>query len=152
MNYDRKRTIKNVSNFFGDPTAINSSSEFKDLVDLAHLTSNDLMYHSPIISDMPKAATFGNRTEDATIVWSEKMSDSQFAKWKIQCILKAMRNMDKRFGDLLFNRHFRNMTFDELSDLTGYSNANLSKLLNTAYLKLALWTADELTLIVLVED
>lgn len=152
MNYDRKRTIKNVSNFFGDPTAINSSSEFKELVDLSHLTSNDLMYHSPIISDMPKAVSFGNRTEDATIIWSEKMSDSQLAKWKIQCILKAMRNMDKRFGDLLFNRHFRNMTFDELSDLTGYSNANLSKLLNTAYLKLALWTADELNLIVLVED
>ncbi|MBS0941598.1 hypothetical protein JK161_01880 [Leuconostoc mesenteroides] len=60
--------------------------------------------------------------------------------------------MDNRFGDLLFNRHFRNMTFDELANLTGYSSANLSKLLNTAYLKLALWTVDELDLIVSVDD
>ena len=44
------------------------------------------------------------------------------------------------------------MSFDELADLTGYSNANLSKLLNTAYLKLALWTADELDLIVSVDN
>ncbi|WP_243118702.1 hypothetical protein [Leuconostoc mesenteroides] len=152
MNYDRKRTIKNVSSFFGDPTAINSSSEFKDLIDLAHLTSNDLMYHSPVISDMPKATSFGNHTEDATIRLMEKMSESEIAKWKIQCILKAIRNMDGRFGNLLFNRHFRNMTFDELADLTGYSSANLSKLLNTAYLKLALWTVDELDLIVSVDN
>jgi len=152
LNYDRKKTIKNVSRFFGDPTAINRSSEFKDLIDLAHLTSNDLMYHSPVISDMPRADSFGNHTEDATINLMEKMSESAMAKWKIQCILRAIRNMDGMFGDLLFNRHFRNMTFGELADLTGYSNANLSKLLNTAYLKVALWTADELDLIVLVDD
>lgn len=68
-----------MSIFFGDPTAINSSSEFKDLIDLAHLTSNDLMYHSPVISDMPKATSFGNHTEDATIRLIEKMSESEIA-------------------------------------------------------------------------
>ncbi len=80
------------------------------------------------------------------------MSESQTAKWKVQVILRAVRNMDGRFGNLLYNRHFMRMSFDELADLTGYSNANLSKLLNTAYLKLALWTADELDLIVSVAN
>jgi len=55
------------------------------------------------------------------------------------------------FGNLLFNRHFINMMFDELVDLAGYSKANLSKLLNTAYLKVALWIADEFDFIFSVE-
>ena len=152
MQYDRKRTIKKVALFFGDPTAINRSSEFKDLIDLAHLTPNDLMHHSPTISDMPRVTSFGNHTEDATINFMEKMSESQTAKWKVQVILRAVRNMDGRFGNLLYNRHFMRMSFDELADLTGYSTANLSKLLNTAYLKLALWNADELDLIVSVDN
>ncbi len=41
--------------------------------------------------------------------------------------------------------------FDELVDLAGYSKANLSKLLNTAYLKVALWIADEFDFIFSVE-
>ena len=50
------------------------------------------------------------------------------------------------FGNLLFNRHFINMMFDELVDLAGYSKANLSKLLNTAYLKVVFGLLMSLTL------
>ncbi|WP_220739155.1 hypothetical protein [Leuconostoc miyukkimchii] len=147
MAYDRDKTIKRVSEFFGDPNAVNKPSDFKDLLDLAHITNVDSLYRSPTISDMPMNSSFGNHMEESTINY---LFGGDVAKSEVNKIAMALRNMEHRFSHVIFLRHFKGMNIESIAEAIGYSPSNVRKLLDTAYYKFALWTEENLKLTVLV--
>ncbi|MBZ6015416.1 hypothetical protein [Leuconostoc gelidum] len=147
MTYNRVKTIKKVSDFFGDPNAINTPSDFKDLLDLAHITNVDSLYHSPVISDMPTNRSIENRMEESTI---NHLFGGQPAKDELATIGIALHNMEYRFGHIIYLRHFKFMSIEDIAETVDYSSSNVRKLLDTAYYKFALWTEEYLKLTVSV--
>lgn len=142
MRYDRERTIKNVSDFFGNPLAVNKPSEFKDLMDLAQVSNVDSLYHSPVISDMPMSHDDGNRVDKAVV----ELIGNQEAKETIRLIRATLNNMDDRYARVIYLRHFKCLPLIDLAETIGYSPSNVEKLLETAYYRFALWSEDFLKL------
>ncbi|CAK1240895.1 hypothetical protein [Fructobacillus cardui] len=142
VQYDREQTIKNVSEFFGNPLAVNKPSEFKDLMDLAQVSNVDSLYHSPVINDMPTGSDEGNRVDKAVV----ELIGNQEAKHKMKLIKTALHNMDDRYGRVIYLRHFQSMAMIDIAERIGYSSSNVDKLLETAYYKFALWTEEFLKL------
>lgn len=142
LQYNREKTIKNVSDFFGNPLSVNKPSVFKDLLDLAHISNVDSLYHSPVISDMPMNNTVGNHVEESTI----NLIANSDAKATMHLIGQAMNNMEDRYSRAIYLRHFKRLPIDELAEAIGYSPSNVDKLLETAYYKFALWTEEFLKL------
>lgn len=146
IKYDKSRTIKNVSRFFGNPRDMNCSSEFQDLLDLAHLQPGDLLYSSPVINDMPTAAPVGNMAEVKLMRHTDKMFQAQDAAEILAGIANALTNMPGEYGRVIVLRHFAQRTMFEIADVIGYSNSQTARLLNNAYWRFALWVVDTIDL------
>ncbi|GIC69576.1 RNA polymerase sigma factor [Fructobacillus tropaeoli] len=142
MGYDRERTIKNVSDFFGNPLAVNKPSEFKDLMDLAQVSNADSLYHSPVINDMPMSHDAGNRVDKAVV----ELIGNQSAKETIRLIRVTLNNMDDRYARVIYLRHFKCLPILDIAETIGYSPSNVEKLLETAYYRFALWSESFLKL------
>ncbi|WP_294977364.1 hypothetical protein, partial [uncultured Leuconostoc sp.] len=62
----------------------------------------------------------------------------------------AIHNMEHRFGHVIYLRHFKFMSIEDIAETVDYSSSNVRKLLDTAYYKFALWTEEYLKLTVSV--
>lgn len=122
---DDKATIKKVRTFF--------EKDFPKLLNMAHISYLDVK--SPMMSDVPKAITNENTIDN-------KMNWHNYAIDVLNKVVKAFDGVDKKKRKFIEARYFNHLTWYEITDLTGYSRTQGSKILNDALIEFAWAFAD----------
>lgn len=122
---DDKATIKKVRTFF--------EKDFPKLLNMAHISYLDVK--SPMMSDVPKAITNENTIDN-------KMNWHNYAIDVLNKVVKAFDGVDEKKRKSIEARYFNHLTWYEITDLTGYSRTQGSKILNDALIEFAWAFAD----------
>lgn len=122
---DDKVTIKKVRTFF--------EKDFPKLLNMAHISYLDVK--SPMMSDVPKAITNENTIDN-------KMNWHNYAIDVLNKVVKAFDGVDEKKRRFIEARYFNHLTWYEITDLTGYSRTQGSKILNDALIEFAWAFAD----------
>lgn len=122
---DDKATIKKVRTFF--------EKDFPKLLNMAHISYLDVK--SPMMSDVPKAITNENTIDN-------KMNWHNYAIDVLNKVVKAFDGVDEKKRKFIEARYFNYLTWYEITDLTGYSRTQGSKILNDALIEFAWAFAD----------
>lgn len=122
---DDKATIKKVRTFF--------EKDFPKLLNMAHISYLDVK--SPMMSDVPKAIANENTIDN-------KMNWHNYAIDVLNKVVKAFDGVDEKKRKSIEARYFNRLTWYKITDLTGYSRTQGSKILNDALIKFAWAFAD----------
>ncbi|QQP82656.1 RNA polymerase subunit sigma-70 [Pediococcus acidilactici] len=122
---DDEKTIKNVKRFF--------EKEFPTLQNMAHISFVDVK--SPVISGMPVVHGTDNGSET-------KSTLHIYAKNVLHKIITACGGLDWRHRKILELRCFKELTWLEIYEVTGYGKTRAQELLNESFLQFAWAFAD----------
>lgn len=117
---DGKVTIEKVRTFF--------EKDLSKLLDMAHISYSDVK--SPMMSDVPKASANENSMDN-------KMSWHNYAIDILNKVVKAFDGVGEKKRRFIEARYFNHLTWYEITDLTGYSRTQGSKILNDALIEFA---------------
>lgn len=122
---NEEATISNVKRFF--------EKEFPPLQNMAHISFVDVK--SPVISGMPVTHGMDNGSET-------KSTLHIYAKNVLHKVIMACGGLDCRHRKILELRCFKELTWFEIYEVTGYGKTRAQELLNESFLQFAWAFAD----------
>ncbi|MCT1177968.1 ArpU family phage packaging/lysis transcriptional regulator [Pediococcus pentosaceus] len=117
---DHKATIKQVKRFFG--------KDFQTLQNMAHVSYMDIK--SPTLSDLPNKSVASNGIDS-------KMNNHMYAIEMLAEVKEALSGIKEDSRKFIEYRYFKQLTWYDITELTGYSRTQSNKLLNSALIEFA---------------
>lgn len=117
---DHKATIKQVKRFFG--------KDFQTLQNMAHVSYMDIK--SPTLSDLPNKSVASNGIDS-------KMNSHMYAIEMLAEVKEALSGIKEDSRKFIEYRYFKQLTWYDITELTGYSRTQSNKLLNSALIEFA---------------
>lgn len=117
---DHKATIKQVKRFFG--------KDFQTLQNMAHVSYMDIK--SPTLSDLPNKSVASNGIDG-------KMNNYMYAIEMLAEVKEALSGIKEDSRKFIEYRYFKQLTWYDITELTGYSRTQSNKLLNSALIEFA---------------
>lgn len=117
---DHKATIKQVKRFF--------EKDFRTLQNMAHVSYMDIK--SPTLNNLPNRGVASNGIDS-------KMNNHMYAIEMLAEVKEALSGIKEDSRKFIEYRYFKQLTWYDITELTGYSRTQSNKLLNSALIEFA---------------